>query len=72
MPSDSSSTKTASPKKATKAKQPRTPSHDDIRLRAYELSQSTGNGDPVGNWLAAEQELVEASKPKLRRRKAAA
>jgi Protein of unknown function (DUF2934) len=58
--------------KTTKAKQPQEPSHDDIRLRAYELSESTGNGDPVGNWLEAERELVEAAKPKPRRRKAAA
>jgi hypothetical protein len=58
--------------KTTKAKQPKEPSHDDIRLRAYELSESTGNGDPVGNWREAERELVEAAKPKPRRRKAAA
>ncbi len=57
--------------KPTKSKQPRLPAHDEIRLRAYELSQSTGNGDPVANWLDAERQLVEATAPKPRRRKAA-
>jgi hypothetical protein len=64
-------TKTPSTK-ITKPKQPKAPTQDDIQRRAYEISQSTGNGDPVGNWLEAERELVEAAKPKPRRRKAAA
>jgi hypothetical protein len=58
--------------KTTKPKQPKAPTQDDIQRRAYEISQSTGDGDPVGNWLEAERELVEAAKPKPRRRKAAA
>jgi hypothetical protein len=66
MPTKSPTTKPA------KSKQPKLPSHDEIRLRAYELSQSTGNGDPVANWLEAERQLVEAIAPKPRRRKAAA
>jgi hypothetical protein len=57
--------------KPAKGKQPKLPTHDEIRLRAYELSQSTGNGDPVANWLDAERELVEAATPKPRRRKTA-
>jgi len=65
MPTDSPSTKTAKPKR------PKAPTHDDIQRRAYEISQSTGNGDAVGNWLTAERELIEVAKPKPRRRKAA-
>jgi hypothetical protein len=57
--------------KPAKGEQPQLPTHDEIRLRAYELSQSTGNGDPVANWLDAERELVEAVTPKPRRRKTA-
>jgi hypothetical protein len=60
---------TKSPTKTTKKKPP---THDEIELRAYEIAQSTGNGDPVANWLEAERQLVEAAAPKPRRRKAAA
>lgn len=45
--------------------------HDEIQRRAYEISQSVGNGDPVGNWLEAERQLVAAAAPKPRRRKTA-
>jgi hypothetical protein len=62
MPTKSPSTKTK------KAKQP---THQDIELRAYEISQSTGNRDAVANWFEAERQLVEAAAPKPRRRKAA-
>jgi hypothetical protein len=72
MPSDPSSTKTATAKKPAKPKRPKAPTQDDIQQRAYEISESTGNGDPVGNWLEAERELVEEAKPKPRRRKAVA
>jgi hypothetical protein len=65
MATKSPSTKTAKPK------QLKAPTHDEIQHRAYEISQSTGNGDPVGNWLEAERELVAAAIPKPRRRKAA-
>jgi hypothetical protein len=58
--------------KSTKPKQPKAPTHDDIERRAYEISQSTGNGDPVGHWLVAERELIEAAAPKPRRRSKAA
>jgi Protein of unknown function (DUF2934) len=63
MPTKSESTKTTK-KKA--------PTHEEIELRAYEISESTGNGDTVANWLEAERQLVEAAAPKPRRRKAAA
>jgi hypothetical protein len=65
MPTKSPSTK------VTKPKQPKAPTHDEIQRRAYEISQSTGNGDPVGNWLEAERQLVAAAAPKPRRRKTA-
>jgi hypothetical protein len=58
------------PTKATKPKQPEQPSQQEIELRAYEISQSTGNGDAVANWFEAERQLVEAAAPKPRRRKA--
>jgi hypothetical protein len=60
---------TKSPTTTTKKKPP---TQDQIEVRAYEISQSTGNGDAVANWLEAERELVEAAAPKPRRRKAAA
>jgi hypothetical protein len=63
MPTKSTTTKT------TKKK---LPTHEEIQLRAYEISESTGNGDDVANWLEAERQLVEAAAPKPRRRKAAA
>jgi hypothetical protein len=56
---------------STKAKKTKQPSHQEIELRAYEISQTTGNGDAVANWFEAERELVEAAAPKPRRRKAA-
>jgi hypothetical protein len=65
MPAKSPSTKTSKPR------QPKAPTHDEIQGRAYAISQSTGNGDPVGNWLEAERQLVEAAAPKPRRRKTA-
>jgi hypothetical protein len=71
MPSDPSSTKTATAKKPAKPKRAKAPTQDDIQRRAYEISESTGNGDPVGNWLEAERELVAGAKPKPRRRKPA-
>jgi Protein of unknown function (DUF2934) len=48
------------------------PSHDEIRLRAYEISQSSPSGDDLANWLEAERQLVEAAAPKPRRRKTVA
>jgi hypothetical protein len=65
MPTKSPSTKIPKPK------QPKAPTHDEIQRRAYEISQSTGSGDPVGNWLEAERQLVAAAAPKPRRRKTA-
>ena len=38
---------------------PALPSRDDIARRAYFIAQERG-GDPVGNWLAAETELLAA------------
>jgi hypothetical protein len=66
MPPKSPTTKTSKPK------EPKTLAHQDIERRAYEIAQSSGNGDPVGHWLEAERELVEAAAPKPRRRKPAA
>jgi hypothetical protein len=57
--------------KPSRAKKRKQPTHDEIEQRAYEISQSSGNGDPVEHWLAAERELVESAAPKPRRRKAA-
>jgi len=65
MPTKSPTTKTA---KTTKRK---APSHDEIQVRAYEISQASPAGDDVSNWLEAERQLVEAAAPKPRRRKAA-
>jgi hypothetical protein len=65
-------TKTTETKSPSRARKPKAPDHEDIQLRAYEISQSSGNGDPVGHWLEAERELVEAAAPKPRRRKPAA
>jgi replicative superfamily II helicase len=62
MPTKSPSTKTAKKKQ---------PTHEAIEVRAYEISQSTGNGDAVANWLEAERQLVESAAPKPRRRKVA-
>jgi hypothetical protein len=59
------------PTKTAKSKQPEPPTHEQIELRAYEISQSTGNGDATANWFEAERQLVEAAAPKPRRRKAA-
>ena len=73
MASKSDSTKTTTKKAPTRAKvaKPKGPAHEDIQLRAYELSQTNG-GDPVDNWLEAERQLVEGAAPKPRRRKTAA
>jgi hypothetical protein len=57
---------------ATKTKKPKQPTHQEIEQRAYEISQSTGNGDAVANWFEAERQLVESAAPKPRRRKTAA
>ena len=57
--------------KPPRAKKRKPPTHEDIERRAYEISQSSGNGDPLEHWLEAERELVEAAAPKPRRRKPA-
>jgi len=63
MPTKSPSTKTA---------RRRTPTHDEIQVRAYAISQSRPTGDDMANWLEAERQLVEEAAPKPRRRKKAA
>jgi len=68
MPTKSPTAKTTKTTKTTKRK---APTHDEIRLRAFEISQGSPTGDDVANWLEAERQLVEAA-PKPRRRKAAA
>jgi hypothetical protein len=40
-----------------RASRRRTPTHDSIAKRAYELSLVRGDGDHVGHWLEAEREL---------------
>ncbi len=74
MPSRKSTETQDAPKttatKPSRAKKGKAPTHEDIERRAYEISQSSGNGDPMEHWLEAERELVEAAAPKPRRRKA--
>jgi len=57
--------------KSTKNGKSKTPTQDEIRVRAYELSQSRPGGDAMADWLEAERQLVEAAAPKPRRRKTA-
>jgi hypothetical protein len=44
----------------------RTPSHDEIRLRAYEIHLERGGllGNELDDWLQAERELARAALPK--------
>ena len=58
--------------KSTKTTKRKAPSHDEIQLRAYEISRSRPGSDDTANWLEAERQLVEAAAPKPRRRKTAA
>ncbi len=46
-----------------------TPSHDEIRLRAYEIHLERGGlpGNEVDDWLQAERELERAAPPKVQR-----
>lgn len=59
-------TKSAAPgtKKVSKAKAQ--PTHDEIAVRAYQIYQERGfaPGDPVQDWLRAEQELLAPPKKK--------
>jgi hypothetical protein len=43
-----------------------TPSHDEIRLRAYEIHLERGGlpGNDLDDWLQAERELERAAPPK--------
>ncbi len=43
-----------------------TPSHDEIRLRAYEIHLERGGlpGNELDDWLQAERELQRAAPPK--------
>lgn len=66
----------ASPGTARPRRTPATkpaPSSDDIALRAYEiyLSRNGAPGDPLADWLQAEQELMPRV-PRPRRRPASA
>ena len=54
---------------AAKRTKRKAPTHDEIQVRAYEISQSSPSSDHVANWLEAERELVEAAAPTPRRRK---
>ena len=63
-----SETTTKKPRKAAAAKT--APTHDEIAARAYQIYQQRGYtpGDPMQDWLRAEQELT-AAKPKKASRK---
>ena len=54
------SRRTTSVQTTSRRRQPRRrlPSHDQIALRAYAISQSPGAGDALANWLRAEAELA--------------
>ncbi|HWE83062.1 MAG TPA: hypothetical protein VG265_15525 [Gaiellaceae bacterium] len=41
--------------------EPMLPGHGDIAMRAFEISESDDGGDPVENWLRAEEELFAAA-----------
>jgi hypothetical protein len=58
-------------KKVSKAKPQ--PTHEEIALRAYQIYQQRGctPGDPMEDWLRAEQELLAASKKPGRKSKIA-
>jgi hypothetical protein len=45
--------------------------HEHIATRAYELFLQEGGGDDVGQWLRAEQELLEVQVPVRAPRKVA-
>jgi hypothetical protein len=64
-------TKSASPgtKRVTKPKPQ--PTHDEIAQRAYQIYVERGctPGDPMEDWLRAEQELLAASKKPGRKSK---
>jgi hypothetical protein len=68
MPKTRSSSSTAV-KKASKAKAK--PTQDDIALRAYHIYLERGctPGDPMQDWLQAEQELLGSAKKTRRKSK---
>ncbi|MGB7435775.1 MAG: DUF2934 domain-containing protein [Candidatus Acidiferrum sp.] len=55
------STPSGAPKKAVRTKTP--PTQEEIALRAYHIYLERGctAGDPMQDWLRAEQELTEAT-----------
>lgn len=65
MPSKQDKPATKVKRSTSKTTKPRTrrrrsPSHEDIAVRAYELYLAQGGGDEVSHWLEAERELVAA------------
>jgi len=58
-------------KKPRKAAAKPVPTHDEIAARAYQIYQERGYtpGDPMLDWLQAEQELSATAKPKKATRK---
>lgn len=46
---------------------PSPPTHDAIAHRAYEVSLTEPTGDPVSDWLKAEQELTQQPRPRRTR-----
>jgi hypothetical protein len=67
--SKSATSATPASKKASVAK---APTHDEIALRAYHifLRRKGAGGDPHGDWLLAEKELLteKTKKPKVKRK----
>jgi len=58
------------PKKSRKAAETATPTYEEIALRAYHLYLERGGtpGDPMQDWLQAEQELITSPKKTTRRK----
>ena len=64
--------KAASPEPTKKSRKAASaPTYDDIALRAYHIYLERGctPGDPMQDWLRAEQELIEAAKKPKRKSK---
>jgi len=63
--------KSAAPGTKSVAKPKPQPTHDEIALRAYQIYVERGctPGDPMQDWLRAEQELLAASKKPGRKSK---
>lgn len=67
----SKSASTEAPKKSRKVPEAAKPTYEDIALRAYHIYLERGctPGDPMQDWLQAEQELVVPRKKVARKTK---